>query len=293
MLNQHLSGAKGNRGYLAKERAFYAMVNQSKSRRGAILSDQQVSLMDDIQDQMDVLQQQLSTRRGTAFLMNPMAASRLEQFANNAAVRGEIRKSQMMRTEQREQNGNFNPNAIFQMDEMMKMGIVVEEDELEDEAAAVRLGNNLGILDSINEKIGQISQSVSEAESARNSITDNKVTILSTATGKRGQYRDPQLSFIGSAGPSQMYSTTKRSSMTVRKSIYQIAAGQEQKRKRRRGGKMSMARASMFRGCEPAIALSGDVSGVSAEREATRRAKSIAYSFQHSRKSVFMGGIGR
>jgi len=158
-------------------------------------------------------------------------------------------------------------------------------------------------LDSIQEKIGRISQSQSgsqsEAQSQRSSLSVNglpindKVIISSAADGQcklKGnakKYKDSKSSFIGHVESTALCSPTRRSSLTMRKSIYQIAEHRSPKKKAKKRCKMSIARASIFRRCEPAIALSGDTGALGAEQEAVRRAKSIAYSLQHSRKSVF------
>jgi len=303
MLNQNVGGQlERGRSYLAKERAFYVMVHQSASRRGAILSDEQLSidLVGDIQDQMDVIRDRFRSRRGLTFLMNPLATNRIEQFANNAAVMGELRKSQMDRMQHKDQSQAFNPNALIQMDEVAEINIEIDDDgdinikDNDEDHSEDQLGM-LKRLDSIHQKIDHISKAVSEEQSRRNSMTEeaDKVSIVSAANDPMNGRRDSRMQSILGQESSKSMSPTRRSSLTMRKSIYQIAEHHSPKKKAKGKAKMSIARASMFRRCEPAIALDGNRGGVHAEREALRRAKSIAHSFTNSRKSVFMNAMGR
>ena len=72
-------------------------------------------------------------------------------------------------------------------------------------------------------------------------------------------------------------SHVQQSRITVRKSVLRIADRGTRKRKRSKvRGKISMARQSMFRSCEPAIAINGRGGLAAAEQEAVRRATVIA-----------------
>merc|ERR1719295_785069 len=152
-------------------------------------------------------------------------------------------------------------------------------------------------LESIQEKIDHISRSVSEEASPaskspkqRGSIIKemdgmDKVGIISAANDRResrdlrreskmkrresrNDHRESRVhrrksrmpSAVGMA-ESNFVGPTRRSSLTMRKSIYQIAEGHSQKKKAKGRGRMSIARASMFRRCEPAMALDGRMGG--------------------------------
>eukprot|EP01084_Bolivina_argentea_P296431 510544_1 len=210
-------------GYLTKERAFYSHIKKSSCRRGAVLSDTQISLLDGIQDKLIELQQQFSSRRGLAFLLNPNASSRLEQFANNVTVNSEINHSL-------KENPNHNPNALIQFDELQQ---IKEANDSEDE----------------------------------NDKSSKKVSILSSFNNRNTK--------------ASRMSVTMKSQMSMRKSIVNVNNKLRNKKGKRRA-KMSMARASVFRGCEPAISLNGN--NKTAQKEAIRRAKA----FTSSRASVFM-----
>merc|ERR1719474_339525 len=87
---------------------------------------------------------------------------------------GELRKSQMVKMQQNDQNGGFNPNALVQLDELKELGIDFdeesdsdkerEEDHDDEPAPEVRPGM-MQKLESIQEKIDHISRSVSEEAS--------------------------------------------------------------------------------------------------------------------------------
>merc|ERR1719474_667411 len=223
---------------------------------------------------------------------------------------GELRKSQMVKMQQNDQNGNFNPNALVQLDELKELGIDFdeesdsdkerEEDHDDEPAPEIRPGM-MQKLESIQEKIDHISRSVSEEASPaskspkqRGSIikemNKDKVNIISAANDRResrdlrreskmqrresrNDHRESRVhrrksrmpSAVGMA-ESNFVGPTRRSSLTMRKSIYQIAEGHSQKKKGKAKGRsrMSIARASMFRRCEPAMALDGQMGGAQA-----------------------------
>jgi len=67
--------------YLLKERAHYAKIRKSSSRRAAVQLDEGVMPTDN-QRASCILRDEFTTRRGTMFLMNPTSSHMLEQFAN-------------------------------------------------------------------------------------------------------------------------------------------------------------------------------------------------------------------
>ena len=235
-----------------------------------------MSLIDDIQDELTVLQKEFATKRGTMFLMNPMAASRMEQFANNTYVKGEMRKSQISNGKPKNRLADYNANALIQMDEIREMNLPADDDnddELQNDPQSDSASNRKILSDAVPAKLAVVS-----------AVKGNDNT---------NQRRSSRLSFIGSVGPSARISKTARRSQTMRSSIYHISRNQNLHQKAKGRGKMSIARASVFRTCEPAIALNGDGATREAEKEAVRRAKSIAHSLRNSRGSIFFNAMGR
>jgi len=253
--DDHAHSAKAV-GYLSMERAFYSRIKKSAYRRGAMRSDQQISMLDDIQSELHSLQTQFSSRRGLSFLMNPMASRRLEQFANNAAV---AVADASHKQSAKKKDPRFNPNALIQRDELeeMKEAIVEEDEEDEDELALA--------IDSVHEQIKRISNPQRDRD--REEKEKEKVQIERVARASRVQ----------------------QSRISMRKSVLRIADEGTRKRRRSKArAKISMARQSMFRACEPAIALNGRGKGgrAEAEREAVRRATVVAKAL-HSPMSLF------
>lgn len=76
--------------YLVQERVFYEKLKKSQTRRRAVVDIEHVSLLEDMEQKLNLLQKQFASRQGLAFLMNRNAGARLEAFANNAAVQEEV-----------------------------------------------------------------------------------------------------------------------------------------------------------------------------------------------------------
>merc|ERR1719250_106384 len=215
-------------------------------------------MLDDIQSELHSLQTQFSSRRGLSFLMNPMASRRLEQFANNAAV---AVADASHKQSAKKKDPRFNPNALIQRDELEEMKeAIVEEDEEDEDEDELALA-----IDSVHEQIKRISNPQRDGD--RDEKEKEKVQIERVARASRVQ----------------------QSRISMRKSVLRIADEGTRKRRRSKArAKISMARQSMFRACEPAIALNGRGKGgrAEAEREAVRRATVVAKAL-HSPMSLF------
>merc|ERR1719491_578 len=172
-------------------------------------SDQQISMLDDIQSELHSLQLQFSSRRGLSFMMNPMASRRLEQFANNSAVTdaAQSTNSNSNLNGARTAGKGFNPNALIQQTELVEMKeaiVEVDEEDSDDDELVLAI-------DSIQEKITRISNP--RPSTARIDAKHSKVQILMDARVARASH-------------------VQQSRISIRKSVLRIADDGTRKRNR-------------------------------------------------------------
>lgn len=263
-LNTSSSGSKT--GYLTKERAMYGIIKKSAHRRGAMLSDKQITLLDDMEAKLNNLQKQFSSMRAAAMLTNPRAAMRLEQFANNAAINEEIRRA----TTTPKKDANFNPNAIIQLSDLAAL-----QNEDADSNSDSR-----SISEFDEDEVPELKPPAQKSGASRASMVRASIVSASSSNSSR-------LSLLQYAKDPGAVSKTMEKQMKMRMSISAMPSSRKSitgnaAKRARKGGARSMARQSILRSCEPSFALADN--DASAEDEAMRRAKALS----RSRSSVFM-----